>query len=114
MARKPCTRSRQTSADPNAYDGIFLGYEGTSRNIKYYDIHTKTIKTAHHDSKDEAQYSDPPSERSPASSHLIEIFTETPHEQIGSQLKVPTKVIEIEAPNKKKKKKGKKQQHTSI
>ena len=76
-----------------------------SRNIKYYDINTKTIKTAHHDSKDEAQYSDPPSERSPASTHLIEVFTETPHEQIGSQLKIPTKVVEIEAPNKKKKKK---------
>ena len=105
VARKPYTRSRQTSANPNAYDGIFLGYDGTSRNIKYYDINTKTIKTAHHDSKDETQYSDPPSERSPALTHLIEVFTEMPHEQVGSELKIPTKVIEIEPPNKKKRKK---------
>ena len=37
--------------------------------------------------------------------HLIEVFTETPHEQLNSHLKVPTKVIEIEPPNKKKRKK---------
>ena len=28
-----------------------------------------------------------------------------PHEQVGLQLKIPTKVIEIEPPNKKKRKK---------
>ena len=43
VARKPCTRSRQTSADPNAYNGIFLGYNGTSHNIKYYDINTNDL-----------------------------------------------------------------------
>ena len=52
-----------------------MSYEGTLHNIKYYDINTKTIKVAHHDSKDEAQYSDLPSDRSTTSTHLVEIFT---------------------------------------
>ena len=44
-------------------------------NIRYWDIRTGTIKTATHDSKDEIQYGDHPSNRSPASKHLMEVFT---------------------------------------
>jgi hypothetical protein len=44
-------------------------------NIKYWDINTGAIKTARHDSKDEIQFGDNPSNRSPASKHLMEVFT---------------------------------------
>jgi hypothetical protein len=44
-------------------------------NIKYWDINTGSIKTAKHDSKDEIQYGDNPHNRSPASNHLMEVFT---------------------------------------
>jgi hypothetical protein len=44
-------------------------------NIKYWDVNTGAIKTAKHDSKDEIQFGDDPSNRSPASKHLMEVFT---------------------------------------
>ena len=44
-------------------------------NIRYWDIHTGTVKTATHDSKDEIHYGDHPYNRSPASKHLMEVFT---------------------------------------
>jgi hypothetical protein len=42
-------------------------------NIKYWDVNTGSIKTAKHDSKDEIQFGDNPSNRSPAS--LMGVFT---------------------------------------
>jgi hypothetical protein len=72
-AKKPGTRP--TSLNPWAYDGIFLGYQNTMHNIKYWDINTGLIKTAKHDSKDEIQYGDNPHNQSPASKHLMEVFT---------------------------------------
>ena len=36
---------------------------------------TGTTKTATHDSKDEIQYGDSPENRSPASEHLMKVFT---------------------------------------
>ena len=30
---------RNNAADPNAYDGVFLGYRATMDNIVYWDIH---------------------------------------------------------------------------
>ena len=57
------------------YDSIFLGYQNTALNIIYWDIFTATTKTATHNSKDEIQYYDSPKNRSPASEHLMKIFT---------------------------------------
>ena len=52
-----------------------MGYEGTIHNIKYWDTRTGTTKVATHDSKDEVQYGDDIHNRSPASKHLMEVFT---------------------------------------
>ena len=72
-AKKP--GDRPTTLNPWTYDGIFLGYQNTKNNIRYWDVHTGTTKTATHDSKDELQYGDSPANRSPASEHLMEVFT---------------------------------------
>jgi hypothetical protein len=58
-AKKP--GNRPTTLNPWSYDGIFLGYQNTMHNIKYWDINTGAIKTAKHDSKDEIQFGDDPS-----------------------------------------------------
>ena len=50
-AKKPGTRP--TATDPWTYDGIFLGYQNTMQNIKYWDVNSGAVKTAKHDSKDE-------------------------------------------------------------
>ncbi|VEU36468.1 unnamed protein product [Pseudo-nitzschia multistriata] len=76
-AKHPGTRPSTTH--PWTYDGIFLGYGKTTDNIKYFDIHTGTDKTARHDSKDELQYGDDPLNRSPAASHLLSVFSEDDH-----------------------------------
>ena len=83
-AKKPGTRS--TTLDRHAYDGIFLGYMGTIDNIRYYEVHTRTMKIAWHDSKDEVQYGDDPDQRSPLLAHLIEVFTGESHEEVGKHL----------------------------
>jgi hypothetical protein len=57
-ARKPGTRP--TTLNPWSYDGIFLGYQNTMHNVKYWDVNKGSIKTAKHDSKDEIQYGDNP------------------------------------------------------
>ena len=72
-AKQPGTRP--TSLNPWTYDGIFLGYQNTMHNIHYWDVHTGTMKIAKHDSKDEIQYRDDIENRSPASTHLMEVFT---------------------------------------
>jgi hypothetical protein len=72
-AKKPGTQP--TTLNPWAYDGIFLGYQNTMYNTKFWDVHTGAIKTAKHDLKDEIQFGDDPSNRSPASKHLMEVFT---------------------------------------
>lgn len=72
-AKKP--GKRPTTTNPWTYDGIFLRYENTMHYIRYWDIHTGTVKTATHDSKDKIQYGDIPSNQSPASKHLMEVFT---------------------------------------
>ena len=55
-AKKPGTRP--TATDPWTYDGIFLGYQNTFENIKYWDKNSGVVKVAKHDSKDELQYGD--------------------------------------------------------
>ena len=72
-AKQPGTRP--TTLNPWKYDGIFLGYQYTMQNIRYWDVNTGTIKSAKHDSKDEFQYRDNIQNRLPASQHLMEVFT---------------------------------------
>jgi hypothetical protein len=72
---------RNTATDPNNYDGIFLGYRATQDNIRYWDLRHQRERHANHMAKDEVQYGDPPDQRSPASKHLIEVITGTPHEE---------------------------------
>jgi hypothetical protein len=68
-AKKPT--GRPTKADPNTYEGIFLGYRATSQNLRYHDKHTQCRKWAHHVTMDEFQYGDAPPERSKASKHIL-------------------------------------------
>ena len=72
-AKKPGERT--TTFHPWTYDGIFLGYQNSKHNIRYWDVHKSTTKTATHDLKDELQYGETPENRSPASKHLMEVFT---------------------------------------
>ena len=72
-------KKRDTATDPNSFHGIFLGYRATMDNIVYWDTKSQSKRTAKHKTADEVQYSDPPAKRSPASKHLIEIITGTPH-----------------------------------
>jgi hypothetical protein len=82
-AKKPS--GRPTKANPNSYEGIFLGYGATSQNLKYHDVHTQRRKWAHHVTMDEFQYGDEPANRSTASKHILETFTQLPHTKVGGQ-----------------------------
>jgi hypothetical protein len=82
-AKKPSGRTMK--ADPNTYEGIFLGYGATSKNIKYHDIHSQRRKWAHHSMVDKFQYGDNPEDRSTASQHILEIFTQLPPTQVGGK-----------------------------
>jgi hypothetical protein len=46
-AKKP--GNRPTTLNLWSYDGIFLGYQNSMHNIKYWGINTGAIKTAKHD-----------------------------------------------------------------
>ena len=46
-AKKPGTRP--TAIDPWTYDGIFLGYQNTMHNIRYWYINSEVVKIAKHD-----------------------------------------------------------------
>ena len=72
-AKQPGTRP--TACNPWTYDGIFLGYQNTMHNIRYWDVNTGTIKIVKHNFKDKIQYGDDIENRSPASTHLMEVFT---------------------------------------
>ena len=50
-AKKPGTQP--TATNPWTYDGIFLGYQNTMQNIRYWDINSGVVKVAKHNSKDE-------------------------------------------------------------
>jgi transposase InsO family protein len=77
VAKKSKTRSNATN--PNAYDGIFLGYRATMDNIIYWDIQSQQKRTARHYEFDEIHYGTDPEKRNPAARHLIEVHTGTPH-----------------------------------
>ena len=51
------TGTRATKVDPNAFNGMFLHYTGTSQNIVCHDIHSGVTKTATHQEHDEHQCS---------------------------------------------------------
>jgi hypothetical protein len=75
----PKSCSRTTALDPNAHDGIFLGYHATMDNIINWDVHTQPVKTAKHKTFGEVQYGPNPANQSPAAQHLIKIATGAPH-----------------------------------
>jgi hypothetical protein len=84
---------RNTAADPNSYDGIFLGYRATQDNIRYWDMNAQQERSATHMGQDEVQYGDAPAKRSPASKHLIEVITGTPHEQRQTDILLDDKAL---------------------
>ena len=55
--------NRPTKTDPHFYDGRFLRFGATERNIVYYDTKTKRDKVARHCAVDEFHYSTPANER---------------------------------------------------
>lgn len=56
-AREPGKRAAKL--DRHVFHGIFLGYTGTDKNIKYWDSDSGRLKTAKHAIFDEAHYSQP-------------------------------------------------------
>ena len=75
---------RQPALDPNSFDGIFLGYTATTSIVRYWDVHTRLDKTAHHATFDELHYGSNPATRPPAACHLVEVFTGSPQEERSS------------------------------
>jgi hypothetical protein len=93
-AKKPS--GRPTKADPHTYEGIFLGFGATSQNLKYHDIHSQRRKWAHHVTMDEFQFGDHPKDRSKASKHILETFTQLHHTEVGGKkLMEQKKSIEV-------------------
>lgn len=88
-------RNRTSALDPNSYSGIFLGYKGTTDNLCYWDIHAQQERHAKHLTHDELQYGANPNDRNPASQHLIEVMTGTPHTEhnTSSMLELTNKNI---------------------
>jgi hypothetical protein len=76
-----CAKARTTTTDPNSFQGIFLGYRSTMDIIVYWDTKSQRRRATKHHVADELQYGDPPDKRSPASKHLIEVVTGTPHHE---------------------------------
>jgi transposase InsO family protein len=56
-------RDRTSALDPNSHHGIFLGCL-PNNDIRYWDIHTQSEKTADHGEYDELQCGDDPAQRS--------------------------------------------------
>ena len=83
IARK--TGTRATKIDPHAFNGIFLRFTGTTRNIVYYDIHSGQVKIATHRDHDEQGYSHDVQHRTTASNHLINIGKDKPDDKFGKE-----------------------------
>ena len=71
-------KDRTSALDPNSYHGIFLGCS-PNNDIRYWDLHTQSEKTAGHGEYDELQHGDDPAQRSPASKHLLNVMTRADH-----------------------------------
>ena len=63
---------RPTKADPHFYDGRFLRFGATERNIVYFDTKTKRDKLARHCAVDEFHYSTPTSARPHGAQALLD------------------------------------------
>jgi hypothetical protein len=53
-ARRPGPRNAKL--DHHTYDGIFIGYEGSTKNISYLDLHSGRVKNDNCYVFDEAHY----------------------------------------------------------
>ena len=62
------TRRRRAKLDRNDFQGIFLGYTASDKNIRYLDLITGLVKTSHHAIFDKAWYTY--SQRPPAAEFL--------------------------------------------
>jgi transposase InsO family protein len=74
-------KNRTTALDPNAFEGIFLGYDSTMENIEYWDSKAHLKRAAKQSTADEVQYGDPATQCSPTSKFLIEITPGAPLDQ---------------------------------
>ena len=87
--RKP--GKRPVKLDPHCYNGIFLRYTKTMKNIVYLDEKSKRIKTTSYAQFDEAQYSK--DKRSPGASRLFNIGGS--NEDANTNLSPTTEKIKI-------------------
>jgi dUTP pyrophosphatase len=75
---------RPHKLDYHTSTGLFLGYTATTKNIHFYDLQTKRLKTATHVIFDEANITAPADKRSQASTALIELgYTQEDGEPIA-------------------------------
>jgi hypothetical protein len=87
-ARK--AKNQTTALDTNSFSGIFLEYCATMDHLVYQDNKSQCCCTSKHLTTDEIQYSDPPQAHSPASRHLIEVLTGTPHSERQTDILLDT------------------------
>jgi hypothetical protein len=71
-------KDRTSALDPNSHHGILLGCI-PNNDVRHWDIHTQSEKTAGHGKCDELQCGDNPTQRSPASEHLLNVMTGADH-----------------------------------
>jgi len=65
------TGRRRAKLDRHDFQGIFLGYTASDKNIRYLDLNTGLVKTSHHAVFDEAWYTH--SQRPPAAEFLYNL-----------------------------------------
>ena len=68
---------RPTKADPHFYDGYFLRFAATSKNIIYWDPITKREKLARHCVVDEFHFGSEHSARPPGAAHVLQTLLPT-------------------------------------
>ena len=68
---------RPTKADPHFYDGYFLRFAATSKNIIYWDPITKREKLARHCVVDEFHFGSEYSARPPGATHVLQTLLPT-------------------------------------
>ena len=64
--------ARPTKTDPHYFDGRFLRFSATTRNIIYFDTITKRDKTARHCAMDEFHYGTPSAQRPDGAQALLD------------------------------------------
>ena len=78
---------RAAKLDRHMFHGIFLGYTGTDKNVRYYDLDSGRVKTAKHVVFDEAHYSQ--KERPPGPQLLYDLGLEKEEAAPSSTLPPP-------------------------